>query len=123
MQWQRGAPPGQALGELKPGETRKVPFDLHIPGEVISIQGDQNALELDVFTVIARLGPDGAIGEPIRHTMKANLSPEALAKMRVQGLKYSSDLPLTAGSYEVRFVIRDNVSGKVGSISAPLTVN
>lgn len=123
MQWQRGVPQGEPRSELKPGETRKIPFDLHIPGEAVSVQGDQNAVELDVFAVIARLGSDGGIDQPVRHTMKANLSPEALAKMRVQGLKYSSDLPLAAGSYEIRFVIRDNVSGKVGSISAPLTVN
>ena len=55
--------------------------------------------------------------------MKGNLSAEAVAKMRVQGMKYSSDLPLPAGDYQVRFVVRDNVSGRVGSISAPLTVN
>ncbi len=80
-------------------------------------------MELDVFAVVATSGAKSAIGDPIQHTMKATLSPETLAKVRVQGLKYSSDLPLPAGNYEIRFVVRDNVSGRVGSISAPLTVN
>lgn len=105
------------------GEKRKIGFDLHIPGDVIGTQGDQNAIELDVFAAVAISGSKSPIGDPIQHTMHANLSPEALAKVRVQGMKYSSDLPLPAGSYDVRFVVRDNVSGKVGSISAQLVVN
>jgi len=119
MQWQAGT----REGPLKTGEKKKVVFDLHFPGDIIATQGDQNEIEIDVFAVIATNGAKRTIGDPIRHTMKATLSPEALAKVRVQGLKYSSDLPLPSGSYEVRFVVRDNVSGKVGSISAPLTVN
>jgi hypothetical protein len=119
MQWRANA----AKGNLTTGERKKVGFDLHIPGEVIGTQGDQNAIELDVFAVVATAGAKSAIHDPIQHTMKATLSPDALAKVRVQGMKYSSDLSLPAGSYEVRFVVRDNVSGKVGSISAPLTVN
>jgi len=119
MQWQAAA--GESA--LKNGEKKKVGFDLHFPGDVIGTQGGQNAIELDVFAVVATLGAKNSIAGPIRHTMTASLSPEALAKVRVQGLKYSSDLPLPAGRYEVRFVVRDNVSGRVGSISAPLTVN
>jgi VWFA-related protein len=121
MQWQVNA----AEDPLKSGEKKKVGFDLHFPGEVIGTQGDQNAIELDVFAVVATRGggSKSTISDPIKHTMKATLTPETLAKVRVQGMKYSSDLPLPAGSYEVRFVVRDNVSGRVGSVSAPLTVN
>ena len=135
MQWQAGDGKSDAKSvensknvdnksaEKKSGEKTKVGFDLHIPGDVIGTEGAQNAIEIEVFAVVAASGAAGAMGDPIRHTMKGTLSPEALAKMRVTGLKYSSDLPLPAGSYEVRFVVRDNVSGRVGSISAPLTVN
>lgn len=140
MQWQAGGGKGEAKSvenakgvesnglETKSAEKTsagktKVGFDLHIPGDVIGTEGEQNAIEIEVFAVVAANGATGAMGDPIRHTMKGTLSPEALAKMRVTGLKYSSDLPLPAGNYDVRFVVRDNVSGRVGSISAPLTVN
>jgi hypothetical protein len=32
-------------------------------------------------------------------------------------------LELGPGQYTVRVVIRDNVTGKIGSVTAPLTVN
>jgi hypothetical protein len=74
--------------------------------------------------VVAALSGTGrAISEPVQQTMKANLSADTLARVRAQGMKYSSDVALPAGSYEVRFVVRDNVSGRVGSVSAPLTLN
>jgi VWFA-related protein len=116
MQWH-----SFAEGPLKSGEKKMVGFDLHFPGDVIGTQGEQNAIELDVFAVVTHA--NGVIAGPIQHTMKANLSSEALAKVRVQGMKYASDLPLAAGNYDVRFVVRDNITGRVGSISAPLKVN
>ncbi len=128
MQWQTKAPsadakPGETKpGDTKSGQTRKVGFDLHFPGDIIATQGDQNAIELEIFTVVATSGPKPTIAEPIQRTMKTTLSPDTLAKVRVQGIKYSADLSLPVGAYEVRFVVRDRVSGKVGSISAPLSV-
>jgi VWFA-related protein len=123
MQWQPKAGQDDPNGEKKSGEKRKVSFELHIPGDVIATQGDQNAIELDVFLVAAPSGTGRAISEPVQQTMKANLSAETLARVRAQGMKYSSDMALPAGSYEVRFVVRDNISGRVGSVSAPLTLN
>jgi hypothetical protein len=32
-------------------------------------------------------------------------------------------IELVPGQYTVRMVIRDNVTGKIGSVTAPLTVN
>jgi VWFA-related protein len=119
MRWQTSG----ADTPLKIGEKRKVGFDLHFPGDIIGTQGKESEIEIDVFAIVATTGAKGALGDPVRHTMKATLSPEALAKVRTQGFKYESDLPLPSGNYEVRFVVRDNVSGRVGSISAPLTVN
>ena len=124
MQWQpKTGQDDPKNGEKKSGEKRKVGFELHIPGDVIATQGDQNATELDVFVVAALSGTGRAISEPVQQTMKANLSADTLARVRAQGMKYSSDMALPAGSYEVRFVVRDNVSGRVGSVSAPLTLN
>lgn len=37
-------------------------------------------------------------------------------------LIYSNNLSLPPGRYSVRFVVRDWLSGKIGSLSAPLTV-
>lgn len=124
MQWKPvSGDATSATGEEKAGDTKKVAFELHFPGDIIGTQGDQNAIELDIFAIVETLGTKVTVGKPIQHTMKANFPPELLAKVRVQGLKYSSDLPLASGKYAVRFVVRDNVSGRVGSITAPLKVD
>jgi hypothetical protein len=50
--------------------------------------------------------------------------PESqLASVRTNGVGFRNSLELAPGNYTVRFVVRDNVTGKVGSLTAPLTVN
>src|SRR5262249_4595825 len=39
------------------------------------------------------------------------------------GVTYHNTMVLSPGQYTVKMVVRDNLSGKVGSLSAPLTVN
>jgi hypothetical protein len=48
---------------------------------------------------------------------------DQLASVRSNGLNFRNALQLAPGKYTVRFVVRDNVTGKVGSVAAPLTVN
>jgi VWFA-related protein len=48
---------------------------------------------------------------------------DQLASVRANGLNFRNALQLAPGKYTVRFVVRDNVTGKVGSVTAPLTVN
>jgi VWFA-related protein len=45
-----------------------------------------------------------------------------LASVRANGVGFRNALELTPGKYTVRFVVRDNVTGKVGSLTAPITV-
>jgi hypothetical protein len=47
----------------------------------------------------------------------------SMDKIRADGILYQNALELPAGDYQVRFVVRDNLSGRIGSVSAPLTVN
>lgn len=48
---------------------------------------------------------------------------DQLASVRANGLDFRNALQLAPGQYTVRFVVRDNVTGKVGSVTAPLKVN
>ena len=47
----------------------------------------------------------------------------ALPKIKAEGMIYKNALQLLPGTYQVRFVVRDNLSGRIGSVTAPLTVN
>jgi VWFA-related protein len=97
MEWQHtGSRDTQSSSDKK-----KVGFALHIPGDSVATDGDENAIDLDFVAVVAT-STGKSVGDPIQHPMKAKLSHDTLAKMRAQGMKYSSDLQLPTGSYEVR---------------------
>jgi VWFA-related protein len=50
--------------------------------------------------------------------------PESrVESVRTNGVGFQNALELSPGNYTVRFVVRDNVTGKMGSVTAPLTVN
>ena len=50
------------------------------------------------------------------------MAPEKFAKLKSEGVDYAGDLHLAPGNYLVRFVVRDNQSGRMGSVTAPLAV-
>jgi len=45
-----------------------------------------------------------------------------LSAIQQSGLAYNGSLDLAAGEYTVRFVVRDDQSGRTGSVAAPLKV-
>jgi len=104
------------------GEKKKVQFGLHVLPEGISTEGPANRIELEVgFVALPAKG--GSPADQFDQTIQSTPKPETLAQIRGEGLTYNNNLELAAGQYVVRFVVRDNFSGKVGSVSAPLTVN
>ena len=69
---------------------------------------------LRVGAVASRARPGYTPGNP---------TPDTRASLKSDGFTYGNSLELLPGEDTVRFVVRDNLSGKVGSISAPLKVN
>ena len=102
---------------------KKVNFLVRIDGNSISIEpGAKHNLNLDLVAIAF---PEKT-SEPAANysqTFAMPLSEDQLPIMREQGLRYRNGLDLAPGNYTVRFVVRDNVSGRVGSVSAPVTVN
>jgi hypothetical protein len=52
----------------------------------------------------------------------SHLTADKVSVVRQQGVAYSGALDLVPGEYTVRFVVRDDVSGRMGSVAAPLKV-
>ena len=108
--------------DKKDGDKKKVQFGLHVAPEGVTIEGDRSQLNLDV-AIIALTAKSGTAADTISQTLQGAANPDTLAKLRAEGLAYNNTLELPPGQYTVRFVVRDNPSGKIGSVSAPLTVN
>ncbi len=52
-----------------------------------------------------------------------SVSDAQMASLRASGIDMKNALNLGPGEYVVRVVIRDNVTGKIGDVTAPLTLN
>jgi len=82
---------------------------------------DSQHLDLDIVAVASDSAAN-ATGQ-IAKKLQGHLTPDYAKKILSTGLAYDSEFALAPGQYVVKFVVRDNISGRVGSVSAPLSVN
>lgn len=75
------------------------------------------------FCPVAQATQAGTPAGNAGQTIKGMIPPAALAKVKADGIFYNNALELPAGNYQVRFAVRDNLSGRIGRVSAPLTIN
>jgi hypothetical protein len=54
---------------------------------------------------------------------KATSNQKRCRLWRAQGITYHNTMVLSPAQYTVKMVVRDNLSGKVGSLSASLIIN
>ena len=82
---------------------------------------DKNHIALDLAA--SATTSDGLQADrPVDKKIDIYPTPEVLAKIREKGIACRGALHLAAGEYTVRIVIRDDLSGRIGSVTAPLKV-
>lgn len=105
------------------GEKKKAIFMAQMPVNGLAFDsGEQNKLNFD-FAAMAFNNKDGKVAGQVAVNFAKPISEAQVAAVRATGVGFRNALELGPGSYTVRFVVRDNVTGKVGSVTAPLTVN
>ena len=82
---------------------------------------DNNHVELD-FVALVKTPEGKPVDHPVGQKVDLHPTPENTATIREKGLNYKGALDLAPGEYTVRFVVRDDLSGRVGSVAAPLKV-
>jgi VWFA-related protein len=107
-------------GSVADGDKKKVGFSLKVPDVGVINESDQNHFDLD-FAIQASQG--AVTGKPLGQAVKGSIPPEKLAEIKSQGIVYRNSINLAPGKYDVKFVVRDNQTGRVGSVTAPITVN
>jgi VWFA-related protein len=102
-----------------PGQ-KHINYEIHLSRDADVInEPDHNHLVLDIAALA--FTPDGKrLGQPVGQKIDVHLSPEKLAAIRKQGLVFRDAMDLTPGGYTVRFVVRDDFTGRTGSVVAPL---
>src|SRR5208282_5498750 len=91
------------------------------PDAALIDDADNNHVELDFVALVKT--PDGKqVDQPRDQKIDTHLTPEKLSSIRQNGVGYKGFLDLAPGEYAVRFVVRDDLSGRIGSVAAPLKV-
>lgn len=80
----------------------------------------QRKLNLE-FVGIART-KDGTIAGQFSQVVDRTLPPEAISMIEKGGITYKNTLDLPPGDYLVRFVVRDNLTGRTGAANSLLKV-
>ena len=112
----------QWLGLAAVGDKKKASFLAHMPAGSLSFDAaGRDQLNFD-FAVLA-YDKDGKEAGQAAQNFSKPVPESQLASVRTNGVGFRNSLELAPGNYTVRFVVRDNVTGKVGSLTAPLTVN
>jgi VWFA-related protein len=108
------------------GPKKKAELQIHLPPDGVSIEANKGANDLNFDIAIAAFVDDSKNNQPASTTSKtitASLGDAKMASLRANGFTMTHAMELAPGRYAVRVVIRDNVNGKMGSVTAPLTVN
>jgi VWFA-related protein len=84
-------------------------------------ESDNNHLVVD-FVALAKTPEGKVVDQPVGQKVDMHLTSEKLLSARQKGITYNGALDLAPGEYTVRFVVRDDLTGRVGSVAAPLKV-
>jgi VWFA-related protein len=104
-----------------PGK-KHVNFEMQLAVDPTLInEADNNHVAME-FAAQAK-APDGKpVDSPVGKKIETHLAAEKLSAINQDGVGYRGALDLAPGDYTVRFVVRDDLSGRMGSVAAPLKV-
>jgi len=94
---------GKAVQEIK-----SLALEHNIPVNKVPVE------KLNGFNISNHQG----IAAQIAKQFAPTLTPEAIALVKKSGVFYKNFLPLGPGDYLVRFVIKDNLTGRTGAVNS-----
>jgi len=103
------------------GGKKRIPYELILAANMLQVDSaDNNHITADFFAVSRT--PAGQTADQRGQTLDAHLTSGNVAQLLHNGITYENVLELSPGEYTVRFVVRDQLSGRMGTVSAPLKV-
>jgi VWFA-related protein len=97
-------------------------YELRLPADSSLINAtDNNHIVVD-FVALARTPEGKQVDQPTGKKIDTHLTPQNLTAVQQNGVIYRGFLELSPGQYTVRFVVRDDLNGRTGSVEAPLRV-
>jgi VWFA-related protein len=109
---------GRFVGFTPQGDKQAVNFELRIPPDAISLADSK--INFDILAVVR--APGGKEAARISQHIERSLQSDNILTIQAQGIDYTNKLTVPAGDYGVWFVLRDNPTGRTGSVTVPLKV-
>jgi VWFA-related protein len=110
-----GREPGKAPGQAK------MRFDLVMPPSFASVdESDDNHMVVDIAAAARNL--NGDVVADLSERIDVHLKAASLQQIEHNGMTYRNGLQLPPGEYNVRFVVRDALGNRMGSVAAPVKV-
>jgi VWFA-related protein len=104
------------------GAKRKLTFSMVMPPKAAKIDAeDGNHLFVEIAYALKSSTGQDAGHKGVTYNLK--LQPMQLDAFNTQGIGYGDTIEVAPGSYTLRVVVRDNLTGKLGSVLAPVEVN
>jgi len=114
------------LPATRDGEKKKAGFLIHFPVDAVTIENHEGQRRFNFDVAAIAFTADGKNSKTANATSKtvtAAIPDAKMSPLREKGLTMEDSLELDPGQYVVRVVVRDNVTGRIGSVTAPLSVN
>ena len=106
----------------KDDNTVFVPISMELAGEGLVFEEKGDDREGKFEFVAQAVDADGKVAAVARDVVKLKMTAERAEKIRAGGIFYSTGFQLRQGEYTLKFLVRDNTTGKLGSFEQPLSV-
>lgn len=96
-------------------------FLVGMPARSVTVDNSDNNL-VDVSVIVVAVDEEGRNRGQGDNQVTGHLKQETADKIRKAGMNVQVGVDLAPGKYELRFAVRDNLNGEVGSVVFPLEV-
>jgi len=97
-----------------------IEYQVLIPRNGTTVDLSDNNHVFLQFVSIARTADGKAATTPQMQVVDTHLKPQGFEQLNTKAFRYNDYIELPNGEYTVRFVVRDNLSGRMGSVAAPV---
>jgi VWFA-related protein len=109
----------QWTGRKPDGQKTQLSFRFSVPAAGITIDEEHDNLVSVAFAAFAKTAKGGIAGDFVKD-LEGNLPVAIAEQIAAHGVVYEGALAVPPGKYTVRFIVRDNLSGRVGTVSVPV---
>ena len=102
------------------GRIRHCPFSIKVSNALLETVSEKGA-PYDLTLAILVLNQDGKFASPVEKRLRGTVPQTAISQVKTNGMQYDAEFePPPGGPYFGRVIVRDNVTGRLGTITVAL---